>query len=169
MPLTFSRRSIVPLPEYVIALGDVQEAAGLTEDARRSFALARAEIQLFGASGVVVDLDLALFEADHGDPSRAFELAQAAYDAAPTIRAADALAWALHRLGRDDEAKPFADEAIRLGSRDPLLRYHAGAVAAALGDVASARRHLDFALATDPGFSATGVAEARRLVAALPE
>ena len=60
---------IVPLPEYVIALGDAQTAAGRTDDAARNFKLARAEIQLFQATGVVVDLDLALFEADHGDPS----------------------------------------------------------------------------------------------------
>ena len=56
---------------------------------------------------------------------------QAGYAATPTVRAADALAWALHRLGRDDEAKRSSDEALRLGSRDPLLRYHAGAIAAA--------------------------------------
>ncbi|HEX5148849.1 MAG TPA: tetratricopeptide repeat protein, partial [Candidatus Limnocylindrales bacterium] len=125
----FQRASeIVPLPEYVIALGDAQAAAGLAGDADRSFALARAEIQLFEASGVVVDLDLALFEADHGDPARALTFAQTAYDTAPTVRAADALAWSLHRLDRDDEAKPYVEEALRLGSRDPLLRYHAGAI-----------------------------------------
>ncbi|MDO8483617.1 MAG: tetratricopeptide repeat protein [Candidatus Limnocylindrales bacterium] len=160
---------IVPLPEYVIALGDTQDAAGRAEDARRSFALARAEIQLFEASGVVVDLDLALFEADHGDPGRALSLAQAARDAAPTVRAADALAWALHRLGRDAEATPYVDEALRLGSRDPLLRYHAGAVEAALGEASAARRDLELALQTDPGFSATGAREARRLLATLPD
>ena len=156
---------IVPLPEYVIALGDTRAAAGQTDAAAEAFALARAEIQLFEASGVVVDLDFALFEADHGDPSRALVLAQAAYETAPTIRAADAVAWALHRLGRDDEARPYVDEALRLGSRDPLLRYHAGAVAAALGDNEAARRELELALATDPGFSATGAAEARRILA----
>lgn len=161
--------NIVPLPEYVIALGEAQEAAGLLEAARRSFELASAEILLFQASGVVVDLDLALFEADHGDPGRALSLAQAAYQATPTIRAADALAWALHRLGRDAEAKPYVKEALRLGSREPLLRYHAGAVAAALGDAAAARRDLELALATDPGFSATGASEARRLLAELPQ
>jgi len=82
-------------------------------------------------------------------------------------RAADARAWALHRLGRDPAAKRFVDEALRLGSRDPLLRYHAGAIEAALGDVTAARRDLELALATDPGFSATGAAEARRLLETL--
>jgi tetratricopeptide (TPR) repeat protein len=164
----FQRASdIVPLPEYVIALGDAQGAAGREADAARSFELARAEIQLAEAAGVMVDLDLALFEADHGDPARALELAQAAYDAAPTVRAADALAWALHRLGRDTEARTRSDEALRLGSRDALLRYHSGAIAAALSDATTARRDLGLALSTDPGFSATGAAEARRLLASL--
>ena len=148
---------VLPLPEYVIALAEAQSAAGRHEDAARSFKLARAEIQLFEASGVVVDLDLALFEADHGDAAKALEFAETAYAATPTIRAADALGWALHRLGRDRDAKVRAQEALRLGSLDPLLRYHAGAIAAALGDVDGARRHLELALATDAGFSATGV------------
>jgi hypothetical protein len=65
------------------------------------------------------------------------------------------------------EARKRSEEALRLGSRDPLLRYHAGAIAAALGDVKNARMNLDLALTTDPGFSATGAAEARRILAAL--
>jgi tetratricopeptide (TPR) repeat protein len=158
---------IVPLPEYVISLGDAQTAAGQTQDATRSYALARAEIQLFKATGVIVDLDLALFESDHGDPTQGLQLAQVAYKATPTVRAADALAWALHRLGRDAEARSHSDEALRLGSIDPILRYHAGAIEAALGDAKDARRDLQLALSTDPGFSATGAAEARRLLASL--
>jgi len=45
----------------VIALGDAQAAAGRAKDAADSYAVARTEIQLFQATGVVVDLDLALF------------------------------------------------------------------------------------------------------------
>lgn len=156
--------SIVPLPEYVISQGDTEAAAGLAENAQDSFALARAQIRLFEAAGVTVDLDLALFEAEHGDAAKALELARTVYSATPTIRAADAVAWALHKLGRDQEASTFAEEALRLGSRDPLLRYHSGAIAAAVGDAETSRRDLEMALATDPGFSATGAAEARRLL-----
>jgi len=158
---------VIPLPEYVIALADAQAAAGRADDAARSIELAHAEIQLFEATGVMVDLDLALLEADHGDPNRALGFAEAAYEATPNVRAADARAWALHRLGRDRDAQTWSDEALRLGSRDPLLRFHAGMIAAALGDGAAARRNLELALATDAGFSATHAAEARRLVAAL--
>lgn len=165
----FERASaILPLPEYVVALGEVRATAGDEEGARQSFELARAEITLFQASGVTVDLELALFEADHGDPARALELAEAAYEGTPTVRAADAVAWALHRLGRDRDAKPHVDEAMRLGSRDPLLLFHAGAIAAALGDATAARHDLELALSTDPGFSAAGASEARRILADLP-
>jgi tetratricopeptide (TPR) repeat protein len=160
---------VLPLPEHVIALAEAQAAAGRAADASRNVALARAEIRLFQASGVVVDVDLALFEAEHGDPSTALALAEAGYRATPTVRAADAVAWALHRLGRDDEAKARSDEALRLGSRDPLVRYHAGAIAAGRGDVAQARRDLGLALATDPGFSATAAADARRILDSLPD
>jgi tetratricopeptide (TPR) repeat protein len=159
--------AVVPLPEYVIALADVQAAAGRPADAARSIDLARAEILLFKAAGVVVDVDLALLEADHGDPETALRDATAAHAATPTVRAADAVAWALHRLGRDREARPFVREALRLGSVDPILRFHAGVIEAALGDARAARRDLQQALATDPAFSATGAAEARRLLATL--
>ena len=160
--------AIVPLPEYVIALGEAQAAAGRTADAERSRELARAEIELFRSAGVVVDVELALFEADHGDPAAALRHARAAHAVTPTVRAADAVAWALHRLGRHAEAATFSAEALRLGSIDPLVRYHAGAIAAALGEDATARRHLSLAVATDPGFSATGAAHARQLLDSLP-
>ena len=156
--------SIVPLAEYVIALGETREAAGDLAGARQQYDLARIEITLFKANGVTIDLDLALFEADHGDAGRAIVLAQAAYHATPTVRAADALAWSLFRAGRIDEAAVRSHEAFRLGSRDPSFLYHAGAIDAARGDTVAAREHLTAALATDPGFSATGAKAARALL-----
>jgi tetratricopeptide (TPR) repeat protein len=159
--------AILPLPEYVIALGEVHDAADDLPAARRQYDLAAAEIGLYQANGVAVDLDLALFETDHGDPARALDLARAAYRAAPTVRAADALAWCLHHTGGDAAAKVSSDEALRLGSRDPLFLYHAGVIAMALNDPATARDRLDAALAGDPGFSATGVRAARSLLGVL--
>jgi tetratricopeptide (TPR) repeat protein len=160
--------AVLPLPEYVIALGETREAAGDRDGARRQFDLARAEIDLFRANGVAVDLELALFEADHGDPEAALRYARSAYEAAPTVKAADALAWALHRAGRTGEARERAREALRLGSREPLFLYHAGTIEVAAGDPVVARRHLTDALALDPGFSATGAQHAREALAALP-
>ena len=159
--------AILPLPEYVIALGEAREASGDTDGAAASYDLARAETQLFVAAGVDVDLELALFEADHGDPAKAVALAEAAYATRQTVRTADALGWACHRAGRDHDAERLSAEALRLGSRDPLLLYHAGVIAMTAGDTATAQDDLATALALDPGFSATGASAARRALAAV--
>jgi tetratricopeptide (TPR) repeat protein len=164
----FSRAAdIVPLPEFVIALGEAREASHDPAGAADSYGLARAETALFKANGVVVDLELALFEADHGDPAIALGLAEEAYADRPTIKAADALAWALFKAGRTGEARKRSAEALRLGSRDPVLLYHAGAIAAAAGDQKAAVRDLRAALKLDPGFSPTGSAAARELLESL--
>jgi hypothetical protein len=58
----------------------------------------RAVADLQGEQGQVVDLEMALFEADAGEPARALELAQRAYDARPdNVFTTDALAWATFR------------------------------------------------------------------------
>jgi Flp pilus assembly protein TadD len=158
---------IIPLPEYVMALGEAQEAAGEAATARRSYDLVRAEGRLLQASGVVVDLELATFEADHGDRATALSLAQAAYRERPTVKAADALAWALYRNGRFAEALGHSREALRLGTKDPAMLYHAGAIAATSGNSAAARRYLTAALRLDAGFSATGADDARARLARL--
>jgi tetratricopeptide (TPR) repeat protein len=158
----FERASeIVPLPEYVIALGEAREAAGDADGAKASYDLARLEIALFQSNGVEVDLDLALFEADHADPATALGLAEKAYATRQTYRTADALAWASHRAGRAADAQRLSVEARRLGTHDPLLLYHAGMIASAAGDRATARQLLTDALSLDPGFSATGAMAAR--------
>ncbi|MDQ3553055.1 MAG: tetratricopeptide repeat protein [Chloroflexota bacterium] len=144
----------IPLPEFVIALGEIQEAAGRTEDAQRSYELVEAIQQLFEANGVNVDLDLALFQANHGDdPAAAVELARRAYESEPNIKAADAFGWALYGAGQYDEARRYADEALRLGTPYGSFLYHAGMIAQAQGDTAAARDFLSRALELDPYFS----------------
>ena len=60
-------------------------------------------------------------------------LARRAWRAAPGLRAADALGWALTRAGRPADGLRWARRAIALGRRDPLLRFHAGMAALAAG------------------------------------
>ena len=70
-----------------------------------------------------------MFEADHGNPEFAVKKAEEAYAFAPSVRAADALGWALTKAGRPERGSRFAERALRLGSRDPLYLYHAGIAA----------------------------------------
>ena len=67
--------------------------------------------------------------------------------------AADALAWALYADGQYDEARRFADEALRLGTPYGSFLYHAGMIARAQGDTDAARDFLSRALESDPYFS----------------
>src|SRR4029077_9882684 len=58
----------IPLPEFVVAYGDVLAAAGHDKDAAAQYALVTAIQQLQGANGVNPELELALFPADPGCP-----------------------------------------------------------------------------------------------------
>jgi tetratricopeptide (TPR) repeat protein len=157
-----------PQPAYLIELGELLEARGQKAAAREQYDVVRATQQLFAAQGANVDLELALFEADHGSPARALHYATSAYRARPaSVLTADAYAWALHRAGRDREALGFAKRANRLGTRLPQLRYHLGVIEAALGDRAAARRDLKAALALNPAFNPLQAPAARALLKAL--
>jgi tetratricopeptide (TPR) repeat protein len=152
----------LPLPEYVIALGDTELAAGLGRQAREDFALVRAEQRLLAANGVNTDTEIAVFEADHGSPSRAVSLARRSWSRAPSVRSADALGWALTSAGRPRAGLGWAHRALRLGSRDPLFLYHAGMAAQATGSTAEARTLLRRALQLNPHFSALYAPRAER-------
>jgi tetratricopeptide (TPR) repeat protein len=144
----------LPLPEFVIALGELYEAAGQLEPAHQQYELVDVIQQLNAAAGMNTDLEMALFNASHGaDPAAAMEQARAAYAQRPTIYAADALAWALYHDGDYDEAWRYSQEAQRLGTRDALLHFHAGMIAQKRGDAAAARTHLQAALQINPYFS----------------
>jgi tetratricopeptide (TPR) repeat protein len=137
----------LPLPEYVVALGEIELAAGRTAAGRRDLALVAVEQRLQRAAGVDIDVELAVFEADHGSPRRAVALARRAWAAAPSVRAADALGWALTRSGDPGAGLRWARRALRLGSIDPVWRAHAGLSALAAGHRADGRRELRIALA----------------------
>lgn len=137
----------LPLPEYVIGLGETELAAGRTAAARRDLALVGAEERLLRAAGVNTDVDVALFEASHGSPARAVELARRAWSSAPSVRSADALGWALTRAGQPQQGLRHAQAALRLGSRDPLFLFHAAVAAEATGRDRLARTWLEGALA----------------------
>src|SRR5207244_12462326 len=121
----------LPLPAYVVALGETELAAGRGADARRDLELVRAEQRLLAANGVNTDTELALYEADHGSPARAVALAERAWRNAPSVRSADALGWSLTAAGRPRQALPWSRRALRLGSREPMFLYHAGMTARA--------------------------------------
>jgi tetratricopeptide (TPR) repeat protein len=157
------RRS--PLPEHVIALGDLYALAGRTAAAERTFALLRAEEALFRANGVNLDLEQALFEADHGDPRAALRAARAEWGRRHSIHVADAMAWALYANGRYAEAARYSELALRLGTRSASFLFHAGMIRWRLGQTDAAAGLLRAAIATNRWFSIRHAEEARRVLA----
>lgn len=152
----------LPLPQYVVALGETELAAGRPAAARRDLALVGAEEKLLKANGVNTDVDLALFEASHGSPVKAVALARRAWAEAPSVRSADALGWALTRAGRPVAGLRFARRALALGSRDPMFLFHAGLSAQAAGRASLARAYLVESLALNPRFNPLYAPEAKR-------
>lgn len=157
----------VPLPQYVLEFGDYLASIGRNGDAARQYAVLRTEQQLFAANGVLDDLLPAEFDADHGNPAGALRHAQAEWSRRHSVLVADALAWALHKNGRDSEALQFAATANRLGWQNATFAYHRGMIESALGQRAAARADLTEALRINPDFSFLQAPIARRALASL--
>jgi hypothetical protein len=126
-----------------------------------------AEQRLLQANGVNTDVELALYEAEHGSPTRGVELARRAWASAPSVRSADALGYALARAGRAREGLSWMQRARARGWRDPLVLYHGGMTARAAGRPALARAWLGRLLDQAPRFSPLFAPRARRALEAL--
>ena len=107
-----------PSAEFVVALADLYATSGRPEPADDQEAVVRAMHDLAAANGVNVDLELALFDADHGDPDAvARGRARRSGAGARSVHVADALAWALYANGRFEEAARLRGPRAR--ARDP--------------------------------------------------
>lgn len=147
--------AIAPQPETLALLGDLRALTGDRAAPARQYATVRLTGTLGALDGVVYDRQLLLFELDHESATPAVLAgAQAALVARADAAGHDLVAWALHRLGRSDEAALESDAARASGIVDARILYHAGAIAVARGDVAGGRalvrQALDLGPALDP-------------------
>ncbi|MFE7763623.1 hypothetical protein [Streptomyces sp. NPDC057438] len=149
--VALARRPSAPV---ALRLGELYESMGRTGEAREQYGVVRALVARSAAAGVNESLVLGALEADHGDPGVAVRVLRAEWERQPGLRVADALGWALHRAGEDEEALGFARRATdraRGGEvRCALRAYHRGVIERALGLAAPARRHLEEARRLNP-------------------
>jgi tetratricopeptide (TPR) repeat protein len=158
----------LPLPEFAIALGELLESTGDAKGAQEQYELVELIQTLNASAGMNVDLEMALFNSDHGaDAAAALAQAETTYAERKTIYTADVTAWALYHNGRAQEARPYMDEALRLNTQDARLYYHAGMIALAVGDQADAQEYLTHALAINPYFSPLYAPQAEAALATL--
>lgn len=142
-----------PLPEHYIALGETLAALGRTAEAEEAYTRSVSAVRRLESVGGNIDLELALFLADHGKAQDALGLARDEWERSRGVHAADGMAWALHANDRSEDALRFARLATRLGTKEPTLWAHRGIIEAALGRTGAARKHLRMAVAMDPGQS----------------
>ncbi len=146
-------QAVVPMPEYTAALAELYGRTGKTVESRRQLELLDVVDLMGSANNEKTNRNLALVFADEGRKlDRALELAQAELAVRGDVYTYDALAWALCRNGRYEEAERAAVKAIRFGTPEPAFYYHAGMIANALGKKAEAAQHLDRALALNRQF-----------------
>src|SRR5262249_31369448 len=81
----------------------------------------------------------------------------------------DVLAWALFKNGRVAEAAEHSTEALKFGTRDPLLYYHSAQIHDRLGDRVNAKAELRQALAIQPRFSVLHAEAARKRLTELEQ
>ncbi|MER5934562.1 tetratricopeptide repeat protein [Streptomyces sp. NPDC002054] len=167
-----------PVPQLALELGELLESLDREDEARAAegpytllagLAARDGSQGARGAHGVNEAVVLGLYEADHGDRTSAVRRLTAEWDRHKSVQVADALGWALHRAGDSESGLEYAKKATDLGLRSADFAYHRALMERALGDTASARRHLQEALRTNPGFSPVRAAAAREALAAVGE
>ncbi len=154
--IDFYERAVGRLPDplFVAALGDLYKFAGRDEDAAKQYELVEQIGRLSAINGTLYNRGLALFYADHNlKAEEAYQLAAKEYEARRDIYGADAVAWTAFKAGKILEAQTAIKEALRLGTQDARLFYHAGMIAHAAGDTAAARKYLQRTLALNPKFN----------------
>ncbi len=158
--------AIAPQPDALGLLGDIEALRGNAAAAEDMYATVRLTGALSKLAGSVYDRSLIAFELDHGGANEAV-LASARRSLAerPDAAGHDLVAWALHRLGRHDEASTEIARAVATGIVDARIQFHAGAIAIANGQASEGRDLVNAALSRGPALDPLERAEAELMLA----
>jgi tetratricopeptide (TPR) repeat protein len=153
--IDYYRRAIerFPDPAFAAALGDLYHLQGREKEAAAQYQLVTAIARLNKANGQLYNRQLALFDADHDrEPDDGYANAAREYALRRDIYGADALAWSALKASQLPQAQEAIKQALRLGTQDPMLYYHAGMIAEAAGHNAASRAYLARAIDLSPRF-----------------
>lgn len=140
------------LPEYLISLGDAYTLTGDKEKAEEQYQKVKFIITMFKEKGVDTDLELALFNADHNRYLKESlkDAEESLENGNKSIKVYHTLAWTNYKLGDYDKAEKNIAEALQLGTKDPLMYFHAGKIYEKTGNIEKAKEYSDFALKINP-------------------
>jgi tetratricopeptide (TPR) repeat protein len=145
--------SVIPLPAYAAALGDVQAKAGNPAEAKKQYNLVEYIGRLNAFNQTVYNRELSVFYADHDiHLQQSLELARKEFEIRHDVYTWDALAWALYKNSQPEPAAAAIKDALHLETKDALLLFHAGMIYDRLGDKEKADDYLRRALALNPQF-----------------
>lgn len=145
-----------PQHDALVLLGDLHAVTGNSPEAERCYAevekLLEKHRSTHANGGSHGHLAMAKFYADHDrNLPEAMRLAEPSMETRNPAEA-DIVAWVCHKNGRQKEAIALMKRALKHGTPDPSIRYHAGMIAAAAGDKSAAQRRLQEALSMNPQF-----------------
>lgn len=146
--------AIVPMPEFVSALGDVLTSVGRSQEAKRQYDLVDFIGSLSKINQEIYNRQLALFYADHLEQKRseALRMTEQELMFRKDIYGYDAYAWCLYKNGRYQQAADSMKQALKMKTPDAMLYFHAGMISSALNRTAEARTYLQKALEINPHF-----------------
>src|SRR5262249_24978193 len=136
-----------PLVETAWLLGDAREAAGDAKGAAEAYA----HVERDGRRTDPRTLSL-FWSTKNKSPEEALRLAREEYASRKDIVTEDAVAWALFRSGKIDEAKASITRARRLGTPDARLVFHEGAIRIAAGETNRGKELVAQARKMNPAF-----------------
>jgi tetratricopeptide (TPR) repeat protein len=140
------------------------------EEAQKQYALVEYIGYLNSLNKILYNRELATFYADHDlKLAETLDLVKKELELRQDIYAYDLLAWALYKNGQPQEALAAMTEALKLGTQDARLFFHAGMISHQLGDTVMAKTYLQRALAINPHFHIFHADMARRTLEGLGE
>ena len=158
--------AMVPAPDTVAALGDLLASTGKADEAEKQYALVEYIEHVNELNQVAYTRQLALFYVDHNRKlDEALKLAEAEVEKRRDIYSYDTLAWVYYKNRRFADAEKAMTQALRLGTQDALLFFHAGMIAHAQGARQKAKDFLQRALTLNSYFSFSDAETARNTLA----
>jgi tetratricopeptide (TPR) repeat protein len=145
---------VTPTAEAMIALGDIYRLAGENDKAEEQYKNVKFMNMLLKENGVEADMELAIFEADHSVSETglndALKSAEETMKKLPTVKSANTLAWIHYKTGNYTEAEKNIQLALKLGTKEPLLFFHAAKIFEKTGQTEKAKEYLEYALKVNP-------------------
>ncbi len=150
-------------PAWQSALADIYEQSG---DIARARTLRRQAIAGYRRSIRQGRIDYyrhlaLLYLEDRLHRTEALALAEQDLKVRHDVYAYDTLAWAQYKNARYQQAAATIQRALRTGTQDAQLFYHAGMIFVRTGNTNKAREYLERALKTNPYFNPTETETAR--------